>query len=138
MIQLPCVLAHILEVPCLLAPDPKSHILPAKPGSGAKHEHTLPIPSPHLVSQLTWVLSPGESTTTVSPFVPGGVSDGQWHTVQLKYYNKVSAGGLGAVLGSGAHPHLGDAAFRGGKGWVLATLQCISIPLGSARYVLFR
>lgn len=31
----------------------------------------------------------GESKTTVAPFVPGGVSDGQWHSVQLHYYNKV-------------------------------------------------
>ena len=30
----------------------------------------------------------------MSPFVPGGVSDGQWHTVQLKYYNKVGVGGV--------------------------------------------
>lgn len=27
----------------------------------------------------------------MSPFVPGGVSDGQWHRVQLHYYNKVGA-----------------------------------------------
>ncbi|KAK2494566.1 hypothetical protein MC885_008067 [Smutsia gigantea] len=52
-----------------------------------------------LVSQLTWVLSPGESTTTVSPFVPGGVSDGQWHTVQLKYYNKPLLGQTGLPQG---------------------------------------
>lgn len=32
----------------------------------------------------------GEAKTTVAPFVPGGVSDGQWHSVQLHYYNKVS------------------------------------------------
>lgn len=32
----------------------------------------------------------GEAKTTVSPYVPGGVSDGQWHSVQLHYYNKVS------------------------------------------------
>lgn len=25
----------------------------------------------------------------VSPYLPGGVSDGQWHTLQLRYYNKV-------------------------------------------------
>lgn len=74
------------------------HTLPpprAKSGSSPNHEHALP--SPHPVSQLTWVLSPGESTTTVSPFVPGGVSDGQWHTVQLKYYNKVGVGGSHGV-----------------------------------------
>lgn len=44
------------------------------------------------MTQLTWFFSLGESTTTVSPFIPGGVSDGQWHTVQLKYYNKVGLG----------------------------------------------
>lgn len=25
----------------------------------------------------------------MAPYVPGGVSDGQWHSVQLHYYNKV-------------------------------------------------
>lgn len=34
-------------------------------------------------------LHPGETKTTVSPYIPGGVSDGQWHSVQLHYYNKV-------------------------------------------------
>lgn len=34
-------------------------------------------------------LPPGETTTTVAPQVPGGVSDGRWHTVQVQYYNKV-------------------------------------------------
>ncbi|NXQ69788.1 CELR2 protein, partial [Quiscalus mexicanus] len=33
--------------------------------------------------QLQLTFSAGETTTTVSPFVPGGVSDGQWHRVQL-------------------------------------------------------
>uniref|UniRef100_A0A8C0KBX0 Cadherin EGF LAG seven-pass G-type receptor 2 n=1 Tax=Canis lupus dingo TaxID=286419 RepID=A0A8C0KBX0_CANLU len=49
--------------------------------------------------QVQLTFSAGESTTTVSPFVPGGVSDGQWHTVQLKYYNKVGVGG-GQGVGS--------------------------------------
>lgn len=31
----------------------------------------------------------GETTTTVAPFIVGGVSDGQWHSVQVQYYNKV-------------------------------------------------
>lgn len=31
----------------------------------------------------------GETTTTVAPQVPGGVSDGRWHAVQVQYYNKV-------------------------------------------------
>lgn len=43
-------------------------------------------------------LPAGETTTTVSPFVPGGVSDGQWHRVQLHYYNKVGVwGGTGML-----------------------------------------
>ena len=25
----------------------------------------------------------------VAPHVPGGVSDGRWHSVQVQYYNKV-------------------------------------------------
>lgn len=32
---------------------------------------------------------PGETKTTVSPYIPGGVSDGQWHAVEVHYYNKV-------------------------------------------------
>lgn len=31
----------------------------------------------------------GESSTQVSPYLPGGVSDGSWHTVHIHYYNKV-------------------------------------------------
>lgn len=34
-------------------------------------------------------VSTGESSTVVSPYLPGGVSDGQWHTLQIRYYNKV-------------------------------------------------
>lgn len=37
----------------------------------------------------TCILPTGESNTVVSPTVPGGLSDGQWHTVHLRYYNKV-------------------------------------------------
>lgn len=33
----------------------------------------------------------GETKTTVSPYVQGGVSDGQWHVVEVHYYNKVSS-----------------------------------------------
>uniref|UniRef100_A0A8C4JZJ6 Cadherin EGF LAG seven-pass G-type receptor 3 n=1 Tax=Dromaius novaehollandiae TaxID=8790 RepID=A0A8C4JZJ6_DRONO len=39
--------------------------------------------------QLQLKYSTGESSTVVSPYLPGGVSDGQWHTLQLHYYNKV-------------------------------------------------
>ncbi|TTV75071.1 Cadherin EGF LAG seven-pass G-type receptor 2 [Bagarius yarrelli] len=30
----------------------------------------------------------GETKSTVSPFVQGGVSDGEWHSVHLHYYNR--------------------------------------------------
>lgn len=30
----------------------------------------------------------------VAPQVPGGVSDGRWHSVQVQYYNKVGWGAL--------------------------------------------
>ncbi|XP_022527058.2 cadherin EGF LAG seven-pass G-type receptor 1 isoform X3 [Astyanax mexicanus] len=40
--------------------------------------------------QIQLTFSAGETKTTVAPFVHGGVSDGQWHSVQLHYYNKDS------------------------------------------------
>ncbi|XP_066580030.1 cadherin EGF LAG seven-pass G-type receptor 1 isoform X2 [Amia ocellicauda] len=40
--------------------------------------------------QVQLTFSAGEAKTTVAPFVQGGVSDGQWHSVQLHYYNKDS------------------------------------------------
>ncbi|KAJ8245418.1 hypothetical protein GJAV_G00270520 [Gymnothorax javanicus] len=40
--------------------------------------------------QIQLTFSTGETKTTVSPIIPSGVSDGQWHTVQLHYYNKDS------------------------------------------------
>ncbi|NXG99264.1 CELR2 protein, partial [Loxia leucoptera] len=49
--------------------------------------------------QLQLTFSAGEATTTVSPFVPGGVSDGQWHRVQLHYYNKPVVGHSGVPQG---------------------------------------
>ncbi|XP_074118991.1 cadherin EGF LAG seven-pass G-type receptor 2 isoform X4 [Sminthopsis crassicaudata] len=49
--------------------------------------------------QVQLTFSAGESTTTVSPFIPGGVSDGQWHTVQLQYYNKPLMGRSGLPQG---------------------------------------
>ncbi|XP_017691028.1 PREDICTED: cadherin EGF LAG seven-pass G-type receptor 2 isoform X1 [Lepidothrix coronata] len=49
--------------------------------------------------QLQLTFSAGETTTTVSPFVPGGVSDGQWHRVQLHYYNKAVMGRSGVPQG---------------------------------------
>ncbi|XP_037535788.1 cadherin EGF LAG seven-pass G-type receptor 2 [Nematolebias whitei] len=38
--------------------------------------------------QVQLTFSAGETKTTVSPFVLGGVSDGQWHVVEVHYYNK--------------------------------------------------
>uniref|UniRef100_A0A3P9M048 Cadherin EGF LAG seven-pass G-type receptor 2 n=1 Tax=Oryzias latipes TaxID=8090 RepID=A0A3P9M048_ORYLA len=38
--------------------------------------------------QIQLTFSAGETKTTVSPFVSGGVSDGQWHVVEVHYYNK--------------------------------------------------
>ncbi|KAI6079106.1 Cadherin EGF LAG seven-pass G-type receptor 1 isoform X1 [Aix galericulata] len=46
--------------------------------------------------QIQLTFSAGETTTTVAPFVPGGVSDGQWHSVQVQYYNKALDSGAGA------------------------------------------
>ncbi|XP_075994510.1 cadherin EGF LAG seven-pass G-type receptor 3-like [Genypterus blacodes] len=38
--------------------------------------------------QVVLKYSTGESSTQVSPYLPGGVSDGGWHTVHIHYYNK--------------------------------------------------
>ncbi|XP_017384935.1 cadherin EGF LAG seven-pass G-type receptor 1 isoform X5 [Cebus imitator] len=49
--------------------------------------------------QVQLTFSAGETTTTVAPKVPGGVSDGQWHLVQVQYYNKPNIGHLGLPHG---------------------------------------
>uniref|UniRef100_UPI00358EE5FD cadherin EGF LAG seven-pass G-type receptor 2 isoform X3 n=1 Tax=Myxine glutinosa TaxID=7769 RepID=UPI00358EE5FD len=49
--------------------------------------------------QVQLTFSAGEEATAVSPFVPGGVSDGQWHTVRVQYYNKPNVGKEGLVRG---------------------------------------
>ncbi|XP_054575621.1 cadherin EGF LAG seven-pass G-type receptor 1 [Eptesicus fuscus] len=49
--------------------------------------------------QVQLTFSAGETTTTVAPQVPGGVSDGQWHVVQVQYYNKPHIGRLGLPHG---------------------------------------
>uniref|UniRef100_A0A6Q2X1W3 Cadherin, EGF LAG seven-pass G-type receptor 3 n=1 Tax=Esox lucius TaxID=8010 RepID=A0A6Q2X1W3_ESOLU len=41
-----------------------------------------------LEGQVVLKYSTGESSTQVSPFLPGGVADGNWHTVHIHYYNK--------------------------------------------------
>uniref|UniRef100_H3D3A2 Cadherin EGF LAG seven-pass G-type receptor 3 n=1 Tax=Tetraodon nigroviridis TaxID=99883 RepID=H3D3A2_TETNG len=38
--------------------------------------------------QVVLKYSTGESSTQVTPFLPGGVSDGNWHSVHIHYYNK--------------------------------------------------
>ncbi|XP_037369268.1 cadherin EGF LAG seven-pass G-type receptor 1 [Talpa occidentalis] len=49
--------------------------------------------------QVQLTFSAGETTTTVAPQVPGGVSDGRWHAVQVQYYNKPNIGRLGLPHG---------------------------------------
>ncbi|XP_006888184.1 PREDICTED: cadherin EGF LAG seven-pass G-type receptor 1 [Elephantulus edwardii] len=49
--------------------------------------------------QVQLVFSAGETTTTVAPQVPGGVSDGRWHSVQVQYYNKPHISRLGLPHG---------------------------------------
>uniref|UniRef100_A0A4W5RPP4 Cadherin EGF LAG seven-pass G-type receptor 3 n=1 Tax=Hucho hucho TaxID=62062 RepID=A0A4W5RPP4_9TELE len=41
-----------------------------------------------LEGQVVLKYSTGELSTQVSPFLPGGVADGNWHTVHIHYYNK--------------------------------------------------
>uniref|UniRef100_A0A667YJH3 Cadherin EGF LAG seven-pass G-type receptor 2 n=1 Tax=Myripristis murdjan TaxID=586833 RepID=A0A667YJH3_9TELE len=52
--------------------------------------------------QVQLTFSAGETKTTVSPYVVGGVSDGQWHTVHLHYYNKPNIGRRGVPHGPSA------------------------------------
>uniref|UniRef100_A0A669E8W2 Cadherin EGF LAG seven-pass G-type receptor 1a n=1 Tax=Oreochromis niloticus TaxID=8128 RepID=A0A669E8W2_ORENI len=49
--------------------------------------------------QIQLTFSGGETKTTVAPYVPGGVSDGQWHSVQLHYYNKPKMVSVGNPFG---------------------------------------
>uniref|UniRef100_A0A8C8FMX4 Cadherin EGF LAG seven-pass G-type receptor 1a n=1 Tax=Oncorhynchus tshawytscha TaxID=74940 RepID=A0A8C8FMX4_ONCTS len=49
--------------------------------------------------QIQLTFSAGEAKTTVLPFVLSGVSDGQWHRVQLHYYNRPNIGRLGIPHG---------------------------------------
>ncbi|XP_049550558.1 cadherin EGF LAG seven-pass G-type receptor 1 isoform X4 [Orcinus orca] len=49
--------------------------------------------------QVQLTFSAGETTTMVAPQVPGGVSDGRWHSVQVQYYNKPNIGRLGLPHG---------------------------------------
>nr|XP_004650449.2 cadherin EGF LAG seven-pass G-type receptor 1 [Jaculus jaculus] len=49
--------------------------------------------------QVQLTFSAGETSTTVTPQVPGGVSDGRWHSVLVHYYNKPNIGRLGLPHG---------------------------------------
>ncbi|XP_072569096.1 cadherin EGF LAG seven-pass G-type receptor 2 [Paramormyrops kingsleyae] len=49
--------------------------------------------------QIQFTFSAGETKTTVSPFIMGGVSDGQWHVVQVHYYNKPTLSQAGLPQG---------------------------------------
>ncbi|XP_036093576.1 cadherin EGF LAG seven-pass G-type receptor 1 isoform X5 [Rousettus aegyptiacus] len=49
--------------------------------------------------QVQLTFSAGETTTAVAPQVPGGVSDGRWHSVRVQYYNKPNIGRLGLPHG---------------------------------------
>ncbi|XP_048462262.1 cadherin EGF LAG seven-pass G-type receptor 3 [Rhincodon typus] len=49
--------------------------------------------------QVQLKYSTGESMTLVTPYLPGGVSDGQWHTIQVQYYNKPKIGSIGIAQG---------------------------------------
>ncbi|XP_058856059.1 cadherin EGF LAG seven-pass G-type receptor 3-like isoform X1 [Acipenser ruthenus] len=49
--------------------------------------------------QVQLKYSTGESSTQVSPYLPGGVSDGNWHTVQVQYYNKPKLSSSGEAQG---------------------------------------
>ncbi|XP_075820597.1 cadherin EGF LAG seven-pass G-type receptor 3 isoform X4 [Microtus pennsylvanicus] len=52
-----------------------------------------------VAGQVRLTYSTGESNTVVSPTVPGGLSDGEWHTVHLRYYNKPRTDALGGAQG---------------------------------------
>uniref|UniRef100_A0A673CBB8 Cadherin EGF LAG seven-pass G-type receptor 1a n=1 Tax=Sphaeramia orbicularis TaxID=375764 RepID=A0A673CBB8_9TELE len=57
--------------------------------------------------QIQLTFSGGETKTTVSPYVPGGVSDGQWHSVQLHYYNKLTNNWLHLLFCCIFQPNIG-------------------------------
>ncbi|CAJ1055482.1 cadherin EGF LAG seven-pass G-type receptor 3 [Xyrichtys novacula] len=49
--------------------------------------------------QVMLKYSTGETSTQVTPFLPGGVSDGNWHTVHIHYYNKPKRSMTGEAQG---------------------------------------
>ncbi|KAM6161028.1 LOW QUALITY PROTEIN: cadherin EGF LAG seven-pass G-type receptor 3-like [Erethizon dorsatum] len=52
-----------------------------------------------VAGQVRLTYSTASPTQWVSPTVPGGLSDGQWHTVHLRYYNKPRTDALGGAQG---------------------------------------
>ncbi|TRY66866.1 hypothetical protein DNTS_033032, partial [Danionella cerebrum] len=52
-----------------------------------------------LDGQVVLKYSTGEASTQVSPYLPGGVNDGNWHTVHIHYYNKPKRSVSGEVQG---------------------------------------
>ena len=49
--------------------------------------------------QVQFSFSLGAEITKVSPFIPGGVNDGNWHQVTVAYLNRVS------LEGENTHAH---------------------------------
>lgn len=92
-----CTKVRTVNWGCLLPPWTKSPI----PPWGSKAAASCAQWRSHCVAvrdsvelqkhwpQFSSAVVVGETTTTVAPFIPGGVSDGQWHSVQVQYYNKV-------------------------------------------------
>uniref|UniRef100_A0A4W5MMV9 Cadherin, EGF LAG seven-pass G-type receptor 2 n=1 Tax=Hucho hucho TaxID=62062 RepID=A0A4W5MMV9_9TELE len=72
--------------------------------------------------QIQLTFSAGETKTTVSPYILGGVSDGQWHVVQVHYYNKVRRGKPGLGMPSGPAALRGLTRFN-----VLLTLAAVKV-----------
>ncbi|KAJ0064549.1 hypothetical protein NL108_009741, partial [Boleophthalmus pectinirostris] len=59
--------------------------------------------------QVVFIYSTGELSTQVSPFVPGGVSDGDWHTVHIRYYNKVMISSFAPACAQPRRSPIGEA-----------------------------
>ena len=52
------------------------------------HQHDF-IALEIIEGQVQLNFSTGRSWTVVRPFVAGGLNDGKWHTVEMKYHNEV-------------------------------------------------
>ncbi|NXE54087.1 CELR2 protein, partial [Casuarius casuarius] len=94
----PLGLRH-LSIPLLSLQHPSHHPFIQLLFSPPSSLHPFAVPPASVPSSLHPAPLQPSSTTTVSPFVPGGVSDGQWHRVQLHYYNKPVLGRSGLPQG---------------------------------------